>query len=280
MENLGIVGAGAMGADLAQLASEAGYKVHLFDINSESLHQAYNMISERLNKYYMDKRIDKSEADRVLSNISFKNQIEDLALSEIVLECVTENKEIKMKVFADLDRVCRGGVVFMSDTSSISITALGSATRRPESVIGLQFMIPARVMKVVEMIPGLLTTHETIEIAKEFVNKMGKEYVISKDCPGFLLNRMLCLMINEAISLVHEGAGTPESIDKLMREGLNIPMGPLTLADLMGLDIVLAIIEEMYKGYSDPKYRACPLLKQYVTAGYLGKKSGRGFYIY
>ncbi len=280
MNKLGIVGAGAMGSDVGQLASESGFNVMIQDISKNALEQARNTISERLNKYLGEGRIDKVRSEEILSNISFETDMKKLSLSDIVLECVTEDKVEKMKVFSELDRICRGGIVLMSNTSSISITALGSATRRPESVIGIQFLIPARIMKVVEMIPGLLTTRETVETAKDFVKKMGKDFVISKDCPGFIVNRLLCLMINEAIFLVQEGAAAPEAIDKIMRDGLNIPMGPLAIADLIGLDNVLAVIEEMYTGYSDPKYRPCPLLKQYVSGGYLGKKSGRGFYIY
>ena len=194
-----------------------------------------------------------------------------------MIECVTEDLAVKQAVFRELDRVCRADAVLGLNTSSISITEIASATKRPESVIGMHFLNPAHVMKLVEIIPGIsTTTRETVETAKTFVKKLGKTHVESKDYPGFLLNRMLVPLINEAIYLLYEGAGTAESIDRVMKAGLNFPMGPLALADMIGLDVLLAVIEEMHRGYSDSKYRPCPLLKKYVAAGYLGKKSGQG----
>jgi 3-hydroxybutyryl-CoA dehydrogenase len=200
--------------------------------------------------------------------------------ADIVIETVTEDFELKKSVFRSLDSICRQGVVLASNTSSLSITALASATKRPESVIGIHFINPARVMKLVEIVSGMATTRETVETAKELTKKLGKVHAESQDYPGFLLNRILVPMINEAIYALYEGAGSAASIDRVMKQGMNLPMGPLELADMIGLDVVLAVIEQLFKGFSDPKYRPCPLLKNYVAAGYLGRKSGRGFYSY
>ncbi len=280
MQNFGIVGAGVMGTDIAHLAAEAGFQVILYDIDENQLKLAFETIEKRLNRYLEEGRIKHNRISEIKSNIKLHYNIEDLRNADIVLESVPEELAIKHSVFKDLDKICKGGVVIATNTSSISITAIASVTKRPESVIGMHFMNPARAMKLVELVCGLATTMETYETAKTVVKRFGKVFVKSKDFPGFLSNRIFMPMINEAMFALYEGAGTVEAIDKVMKMGMNMPMGPLELADMIGLDVVLAIMEVLYVGFSDPKYRPCPLLKKYVAAGYLGKKSGKGFYTY
>ncbi len=280
MKTVAIIGTGLMGTDIAFASAMAGFEVLLVDASRDRVVSSLGKIQERLKRYAASGKIEKHKADGILKHVTVCGAMEEIAGAMIVIECVYEDLEVKRRVFLEMDRVCRADAVLASNTSSISITEIASVTKRPESVIGMHFLNPAHVMKLVELIPGIATTRETVETAKTFVKKLGKTHVESKDYPGFLLNRMLVPMINEAVYLLYEGAGTAESIDRVMKAGLNFPMGPLALADMIGLDVLLAVIEEMYRGYSDAKYRPCPLLKKYVAAGYLGKKSGRGFYIY
>jgi 3-hydroxybutyryl-CoA dehydrogenase len=280
MKTVAIIGTGLMGTDIACASASAGFEVLLFDKDTECTKKALGRLQERYKRYSETGRVEKSKADSIMKHFSVCGAIEEVKDAFIVIECAFEDILVKQQIFRDLDRVCRPDAVLATNTSSISITEIASATKRPESVIGLHFLNPAHVMKLVEIIPGIATTRETVETAKTFVKKLGKTHVESKDYPGFLLNRMLVPLINEAIYLLYEGAGTADSIDRVMKAGLNFPMGPLALADMIGLDVLLAVIEEMHRGYSDSKYRPCPLLKKYVAAGYLGKKSGRGFFIY
>jgi 3-hydroxybutyryl-CoA dehydrogenase len=280
MKTVAIIGTGLMGTDIAFAAANAGFEVLLYDMDGERAKVSHARIQDRLKRYADTGRCEKGKADTILKHLVVCKAIEDVADAMITVECVNEDIGVKQAVFRELDRVCRADAVLGTNTSSISITEIASATVRPESVIGLHFLNPAHVMKLVEIIPGVATTRETVEMAKTFVKKLGKVHVESKDYPGFMLNRMLVPMINEAIYLLYESAGTADSIDRAVKVGLNFPMGPLALADMIGLDVLLAVMEEMHRGYSDTKYGACPLLKKYVAAGYLGKKSGRGFYIY
>lgn len=278
MKKFGIVGAGLMGTDIAHLAAENGFSVILYDIDEMQLKKAYSTITDRLNRYVGYGRIEQSAVAEITGNIKLHTNIEDLNNADIVLECVPEELGKKQDVFRALDLVCSGGVILATNTSSISVTAIASVTKRPDSVIGLHFLNPVRAMKLVEIVCGLATTRETFESAREIVKIFKKIPVESKDYPGFLLNRILMPMINEAIYALYEGAGTVEGIDRVMKLGINIPMGPLELADMIGLDVCLAVTEHLYNGFGDSKYRPCPLLKNYVAAGYLGRKSGRGFY--
>ncbi len=280
MDKLGIIGAGTMGTDLAQMTAEAGFTVKIFDIDERKSLNALNTIMSRLADYLEKKRINEGYSERVLASISIVTDMAELSDADLVVESVFEDLNVKKEVFHELDEVCRPGTVLASNTSSISITEIASVTSRPESVIGLHFLNPARVLPLVEIVPGFLTTRETVELSKTFLKKMGKDFVEAKDYPGFYLNRILYPMINEAVFLLYEGGTKPELIDKTLKKGLNLHMGPLEIADMVGLDVILAIGEEMIRGYSDSKYRPCPLLKRYVASGYLGRKTGRGFYIY
>lgn len=280
MNKLGIVGAGTMGTDLAQMTAEAGFSVKIFDIDERKSLNALNTIFSRLAGYMEKKRIKEGDSERVMASISIVTDMEELEDVDMVVESVFEDLNLKKEVFHELDEVCRPGTVLASNTSSISITEIASVATRPESIIGLHFLNPARVLPLVEIVPGFLTTRETVEMAKTFLKKMKKEFVEAKDYPGFYLNRILYPMINEAVFLLYEGGTKPEIIDKTIKKGLNLHMGPLEIADMVGLDVILAIGEEMIRGYSDTKYRPCPLLKRYVASGYLGRKTGRGFYVY
>ncbi|HOS41397.1 MAG TPA: 3-hydroxyacyl-CoA dehydrogenase NAD-binding domain-containing protein [Spirochaetota bacterium] len=280
MECFGIVGAGMMGTDIAHLALSSGFRVVVCDCDAAQLDRARETLGARFKRYVAEGRFRQEEMDGLLSRLITERSIGALAECDMVLECVTEDRSVKMEVFRALDGAVKGGAILATNTSSISITRIASVTKRPESVIGMHFMYPARVMKLVELVCGLATTRETFESAKAIVRQFGKQFVESQDSPGFLLNRIFAPMINEAVFALYEGAGTAESIDKAMKLGTNVPLGPLELADMMGLDVVLAVIEVMFDEFGDPKYRPCPLLKKYVAAGYLGKKSGRGFYTY
>ena len=280
MKNIAIIGSGTMGTDIAFAALTAGYTVRLYDISMERAHASVAHIMDRLNRYRESEKIDPDTAAKASQNLSICHAMEESCEAEFIIESVFEDLNVKQEVFRTLDRFCAPHAVLATSTSCISITEIASATTRPESVVGVHFMNPAHVMQLVEIIPGIATTRETVETAKSFVRTLGKTFVEAKDYPGFMLNRMLIPMINEAVYLLYEEAGTADTIDKVMRLGLNLPMGPLALADMIGLDVVLAVAEEMHRGYSESKYRPCPLLKKYVAAGYLGKKTGRGFYIY
>ncbi|HRX47066.1 MAG TPA: 3-hydroxyacyl-CoA dehydrogenase NAD-binding domain-containing protein [Spirochaetota bacterium] len=280
MNKLGIIGAGVMGTDLAHMTSEAGFQVRIYDINHKKAVIAQEIIAARLEEYIKKERMSADEKNRILENISVAENLGNISDSDIFLEAANEDLSVKKEIFKELDNISGGGSVLASITSSISITEIAAATTKPESVIGLHFLNPARIMKLVEIVPGFCTTRETIEMAKSFLKKLKKDFIEAKDYPGFYLNRILYPMINEAAFLLYEGGAKPEVIDKAMRKGLNIPMGPLEIADMVGLDVILNIGEEMFRGYADFKYRPCPLLRKYVASGYLGKKSGRGFYIY
>lgn len=280
MKNIGIIGAGIMGTDLAQITAEADYKVRIYDINNKKLQNAINTINSRLAEYIKKERINDTDRERTMSFIRPAADMNELSDSDIILEAVNEDPVLKKEVFGKLNSICSPGSVLASVTSSISITEIAAATTRPESVIGLHFLNPARVLPLVEIIPGLATTRETVAMAKTFLKNLGKDFIEAKDYPGFYLNRILYPMINEAAFLLYEGGTKPEVIDKAVKKGMNLHMGPLEIADMVGLDIILAIGEEMIRGYNDDKYRPCPLLRRYVASGYLGRKTGRGFYHY
>ena len=280
MNNVGIIGAGIMGSDLAHLIAESGYQVKLFDIDMTQTTNAINNIHRKLGEYVEKGRITNTDSERIKSKISIVNNIGELSDSDIFLEAVKEDINVKKIVFGQLNAICSGGSILVSTTSSISITEIASATSMPESVIGLHFLNPVRALPLVEIVPGITTTRETVEMSKLFLKKLGKDFIEAKDYPGFYLNRILYPLINEAVFLLYEGGTKPEVIDKAMKKGLNLPMGPLEIADMVGLDIILGIGEEMLRGYADQKYRPCPLLRRYVASGYLGKKTGRGFYLY
>ena len=269
-----------MGTDIAHIAAEAGFEVFMYDIDQTQSRNAFNTIQDRFNRYVQQGRVPKERVGEITTRIKFFPHMKNLCKADIVIESVSEDLATKKQVFRELDATCKADAVLATNTSSISVTAIASATKRPESVIGIHFLIPARTMNLVEIISGLSTTRETFEMTRQAVKKLGKKHVEARDFPGFLVNRMLMPMINESIQLLYEGAAPAETIDKVMTQGLHQPMGPLALADMIGLDVILAVLEEMYRGYGDPKYRPCPLLRQYISAGWLGEKTGRGFYIY
>jgi 3-hydroxybutyryl-CoA dehydrogenase len=280
IDSIGVVGAGQMGAGIAQVAAQAGLSVLCTDISEDALGKGRAAVEKSLGRLVKKEKLTAEEASAVAERISWSTDTKAHAKSGFVVEAVTENEDLKKKIFAELDAVVPEGVILASNTSSISITRLAAATSRPERFIGMHFMNPVPVMKLVELIRGIATSDETWQATKALAEKMGKTTTVSKDYPGFLANRILMPMINEAFYALMEGVGSAEDIDTTMKLGTNQPMGPLVLADFIGLDTCLAIMEVLHEGLGDAKYRPCPLLRQYVDAGWLGRKSGRGVHSY
>ncbi len=276
---MGVVGAGTMGSGIAQVAATNGFQVIVQDIGQEQLERARKTIEKSLDKLIEKGKVTEAK-EAILSRLQFTTTWEDLKEVDFIVEAVFENTEVKKQVLQTLDGLVAPEVILTSNTSSISITKLASFTRRPERFMGMHFMNPVPLMTLVELIKGLQTSPETYATVKALAEKMGKVPVEANDFPGFISNRILMPMINEAVFALMEGVGSAEAIDTVMKLGMNHPMGPLTLADLIGLDVCLNIMEVLYEGFRDPKYRPCPLLRKMVEAGYLGRKSGRGFYNY
>ncbi len=280
IKKIGIVGAGQMGRGIAQVAAFTGFEVQLFDVSKESLEFGHNFIKKQLARGVEKSKWDQDRADKTLNAIEAIVEMEKLADCDLIIEAATENKKIKFEIFKKLDEFAKPETILASNTSSISITEIAAQTNRAGKVCGMHFMNPVPIMKLVEGISGLETSEETFSAVKACAEQMGKTFVKAKDMPGFAVNRILMPMINEAVYALYEGIASVEDIDTAMKLGTNQPMGPLTLADFIGLDTCLAIMEVLFEGLSDTKYRPCPLLKQYVAAGRLGKKVGKGFYNY
>jgi 3-hydroxybutyryl-CoA dehydrogenase len=279
-ETIGVVGAGTMGNGIAQVAARAGYNVVMRDVTEEFLERGMKAIDKSLQRDVDKERLSVDEKQAIMERIRTTTEFESLGDAVLVVEAVTESIEVKSEVFRALDEVTKPETILASNTSSISITKIGATTKRPDKVIGMHFMNPVPVMKLVEIIRGIATSDETYNRVHALSEKLGKTPLECNDMPGFVSNRILMPMINEAIFVLQEGVATRESIDGIMKLGMNHPMGPLTLADFIGLDVCLAIMNVLHEGLGDSKYRACPLLKRYVDAGWLGRKSGRGFYEY
>ena len=275
-----VVGAGQMGAGIAQVSAVAGYKVTLNDISAEAARRGYDGIAANLARSVAKERCTAEEREAALSRIAQSVTLDDAKDCDLVIEAATENVALKREIFKALDKAAPDHAIFATNTSSVPITELAACTTRPAKVIGMHFMNPVPVMKLVEIIRGLETSEEVREVIADVTTRLGKIPVEVKDSPGFVSNRILLPMLNEAVYCLYEGIGDPEAIDTVMKLGMNHPMGPLALADLIGLDTCLSIMEVLYDGFKDSKYRPCPLLRQYVQAGRLGVKSGRGFYAY
>jgi 3-hydroxybutyryl-CoA dehydrogenase len=280
IKTYGVIGAGQMGNGIAQVAATAGLNVIMSDIKIEFAEKGLVNITKILVKNVDKGRISADEKEAILSRIKITADLKDMADADFVVEAATENEALKFKVFRELDEICQPGVILATNTSSIPIGRIAAQTGRPENVIGMHFMNPVPVMKLVEVIRGVATSDETFQATWDLSLKFGKTPALANDFPGFIANRILMPMINEAVFALYHSVGSREDIDTVMKLGMNHPMGPLTLADLIGLDTCLAIMETLYDGFNDSKYRPCPLLRKYVEAGWLGRKTGRGFYEY
>jgi 3-hydroxybutyryl-CoA dehydrogenase len=280
IRRVGVVGSGTMGSGIAQAFAQHGFDVLLQDVSQPALDRARGGIEKSLAKFVEKGKVSAADRDAAMGRIAASTALDALASADFVVEAIVEDAAAKRTLFAALDRLVPGGRVLASNTSSISITTIGAATKRPELVLGMHFMNPVPVMTLVELIRGQVTTPEAMAVASDLCRRLGKTGVEASDYPGFISNRILLPMINEAVFALMEGVGTVEAIDTVMKLGMNHPMGPLALADFIGLDVCVAILDVLHDGLGDPKYRACPLLRRMVAAGYLGRKSGRGFYTY
>ena len=280
IKTFGVIGAGQMGNGIAQVAAMSGLNVIMNDINAEFVERGLATITKILARNVDKGKMADDERNAVLNRIKTSTALQDLSAADFIVEAATENESLKFQIFKGLDEVSKSDVILATNTSSIPIGRIAAQTRRPEKVIGMHFMNPVPVMRLVEVIPGIATSEDTFNTTWGLAEKFGKTPAKANDYPGFIANRILLPMINEAVYCLYHGVGTREDIDTVMKLGMNHPMGPLTLADLIGLDTCLAIMETLYDGFKDSKYRPCPLLRKYVEAGWLGRKTGRGFYEY